>query len=53
MERDLRAHGVPAAAWNSQPVEQRGEVVAFLASDAASYVTGQDVTVAGGYGLGV
>ncbi|MFG2306666.1 SDR family oxidoreductase [Actinacidiphila glaucinigra] len=29
------------------------EVVAFLASDAAGYVTGQDVTVAGGYGLGV
>ena len=28
------------------------EVVAFLASDAASYVIGQDVTVAGGYGLG-
>ncbi|OZM77849.1 SDR family oxidoreductase [Pseudonocardia sp. MH-G8] len=28
------------------------EVVAFLASDAAAYVTGQDVTVAGGYGLG-
>ncbi|MFF7679045.1 SDR family oxidoreductase [Actinacidiphila glaucinigra] len=29
------------------------EVVAFLASDAASYVTGQDVAVAGGYGLGL
>jgi NAD(P)-dependent dehydrogenase (short-subunit alcohol dehydrogenase family) len=29
------------------------QVVAFLASDAAGYVTGQDVTVAGGYGLGV
>lgn len=29
------------------------EVVAFLASDAAGYVTGQDVAVAGGYGLGV
>lgn len=28
------------------------EVVAFLASDAAAYVTGQDVAVAGGYGLG-
>lgn len=28
------------------------EVVAFLASDAAGYVTGQDVAVAGGYGLG-
>ncbi|MFK4548314.1 NAD(P)-dependent dehydrogenase (short-subunit alcohol dehydrogenase family) [Streptomyces tendae] len=29
------------------------EVVAFLASDAAGYVTGQEVTVAGGYGLGI
>jgi NAD(P)-dependent dehydrogenase (short-subunit alcohol dehydrogenase family) len=28
------------------------EVVAFLASEAAAYVTGQEVTVAGGYGLG-
>ncbi|MEU8818408.1 SDR family oxidoreductase [Actinoplanes sp. NPDC048796] len=28
------------------------EVVAFLASDAAGYVTGQDIVVAGGYGLG-
>ncbi|MFF9490066.1 SDR family oxidoreductase [Streptomyces sp. NPDC014676] len=32
--------------------QEVAEVVAFLASDAASYVTGQDVTVAGGYGLG-
>ncbi|NAZ84698.1 SDR family NAD(P)-dependent oxidoreductase [Kineococcus indalonis] len=28
------------------------DVVAFLASDAAGYVTGQDIAVAGGYGLG-
>ncbi|MET7787461.1 SDR family oxidoreductase [Streptomyces sp900116325] len=33
--------------------QEIAEVVAFLASDAASYVTGQDVAVAGGYGLGV
>jgi len=32
--------------------QEVAEVVAFLASDAASYVTGQDVVVAGGYGLG-
>lgn len=28
------------------------ETVAFLASDRARYLTGQDITVAGGYGLG-
>lgn len=28
------------------------ETVAFLASDRARYITGQDITVAGGYGLG-
>jgi NAD(P)-dependent dehydrogenase (short-subunit alcohol dehydrogenase family) len=32
--------------------QEIAEVVAFLASDAAGYVTGQDVAVAGGYGLG-
>ncbi|MFI6875464.1 SDR family oxidoreductase [Streptomyces sp. NPDC050400] len=32
--------------------QEIAEVVAFLASDAAGYVTGQDIAVAGGYGLG-
>ncbi|MFB8372108.1 SDR family oxidoreductase [Pseudarthrobacter sp. NPDC055928] len=31
--------------------EEIAEVVAFLASNAASYVTGQEIIVAGGYGL--
>ena len=53
--------GVPesgrAAMRASIPFERFGssqevaEAVAFLASDAASYVTGQDLAVAGGYGL--
>jgi NAD(P)-dependent dehydrogenase (short-subunit alcohol dehydrogenase family) len=33
--------------------QEIAEVVAFLASDVAGYDTGQEVTVAGGYGLGV
>ncbi|MCQ4214332.1 SDR family oxidoreductase [Streptomyces longispororuber] len=32
--------------------QEIAEVVAFLASDAAGYVTGQDIAVAGDYGLG-
>ncbi|MCQ4206930.1 SDR family oxidoreductase [Streptomyces longispororuber] len=31
--------------------EEVAEPVAFLASDAAGYVTGQEVAVAGGLGL--
>lgn len=52
-------HSVREAMRTKIPFERFGssreiaEVVAFLASDAASYVTGQDVAVAGGYGLGV
>jgi NAD(P)-dependent dehydrogenase (short-subunit alcohol dehydrogenase family) len=29
------------------------EAVAFLGSDAAAYITGQDLIVAGGHGLGI
>ncbi|TDC86304.1 SDR family oxidoreductase [Actinomadura sp. 7K507] len=49
--RDAMRTKIPFERFGSS--KEIAEVVAFLASDAASYVTGQDVTVAGGYGLGV
>ncbi|MDF6045410.1 SDR family oxidoreductase [Streptomyces sp. JH14] len=49
--RDALRTKIPFERFGSS--QEIAEVVAFLASDAASYVTGQDVAVAGGYGLGV
>ncbi|WP_432522727.1 SDR family oxidoreductase [Kineococcus sp. SYSU DK006] len=52
-ERDALRANVPFQRFGSpREVAEVAEVAAFLASDAASYVTGQDVAVAGGYGLG-
>jgi NAD(P)-dependent dehydrogenase (short-subunit alcohol dehydrogenase family) len=48
--RDAMAAAIPFQRFGS--AREVAEVVAFLASDAAGYVTGQDVVVAGGYGLG-
>lgn len=48
--RDAMRANVPFERFGSS--REVAEVVAFLASDAAGYITGQDVTVAGGYGLG-
>lgn len=48
--RDSMRANVPFGRFGSS--REVAEVVAFLASDAAGYITGQDVTVAGGYGLG-
>ncbi|MFD0485403.1 SDR family NAD(P)-dependent oxidoreductase [Kineococcus sp. GCM10028916] len=48
--RDALRAAVPFERFASS--REVAEVVAFLASDAAGYVTGQDIAVAGGYGLG-
>ncbi|ONI74082.1 oxidoreductase [Kribbella sp. ALI-6-A] len=49
--RDAMRANIPFERFGSS--REVAEVVAFLGSDAAGYVTGQDVAVAGGYGLGV
>lgn len=48
--RDAMRANIPLERFGSS--QEIAETVAFLASDAASYITGQDITVAGGYGLG-
>ncbi|HLU56732.1 MAG TPA: SDR family oxidoreductase [Pseudonocardia sp.] len=47
--RDAMRANIPFGRFASS--QEVAEVVAFLGSDAARYVTGQDVVVAGGYGL--
>ncbi|BDZ39905.1 hypothetical protein GCM10025863_25190 [Microbacterium suwonense] len=39
--------GIPFGRFGTS--DEVGEVVAFLASDAAAYITGQEVAVAGGW----
>ncbi|MEV8395016.1 MULTISPECIES: SDR family oxidoreductase [unclassified Streptomyces] len=48
--RDAMRAKIPFERFGSS--QEVAEVVAFLASDAAGYITGQDVTMVGGYGLG-
>lgn len=48
--REAMAADIPFGRLGSG--EDVAEVVAFLASERAGYVTGQEVTIAGGYGLG-
>ncbi|HLU27518.1 MAG TPA: SDR family oxidoreductase [Glycomyces sp.] len=48
--REAMRTNIPFGRFGSS--QEVAAVVAFLASDAASYITGQDITVAGGYGLG-
>jgi NAD(P)-dependent dehydrogenase (short-subunit alcohol dehydrogenase family) len=47
--REAVRSGIPFGRFGS--AREVAEVVAFLSSDAAAYVTGQEVVVAGGYGL--
>ncbi|WP_432937043.1 SDR family oxidoreductase [Kribbella sp. CA-253562] len=49
--RDAMRANIPFERFGSS--QEVAEVVAFLGSEAAAYLTGQDVVVAGGYGLGV
>lgn len=48
--RDAMRSKIPFERFGSS--QEVAEEVAFLASDAAGYITGQGITVAGGYGLG-
>ncbi|NEY30654.1 SDR family oxidoreductase [Streptomyces sp. PRKS01-65] len=48
--RDAMRSEIPFERFESS--QEVAEAVAFLASDAAGYLTGQDITVAGGSGLG-
>lgn len=48
--RDAMSATIPFGRFGTS--HEIAETVAFLASDAAGYITGQDITVAGGYGLG-
>ncbi|MEV0949012.1 SDR family oxidoreductase [Promicromonospora sp. NPDC050249] len=47
--KDAMRASIPFERFGSS--QEVAEAVAFLASDAASYITGQDLAVAGGYGL--
>ncbi|MFI9565708.1 SDR family oxidoreductase [Streptomyces rishiriensis] len=48
--RDAKRSKIPFERFGSS--QEIAEAVAFLASDAPGYITGQAITVAGGYGLG-
>ncbi|MFI6874758.1 SDR family oxidoreductase [Streptomyces sp. NPDC050400] len=49
--REAMSAGIPFQRFATS--EEVAETVAFLASDAAGYVTGQEIAVAGGLGLGL
>ncbi|MEV7127655.1 SDR family oxidoreductase [Streptomyces sp. NPDC093260] len=48
--RDAMRSKIPFERFASS--QEAALAVAFLASDAAGYITGQDISAAGGYGLG-
>ncbi|MGW5369730.1 SDR family oxidoreductase [Streptomyces sp. NPDC004009] len=48
--RDAMRSKIPFMRFGTS--QEVAEAVAFLASDAAGHITGQDITAAGGYGLG-